>query len=124
MSLGWKDKKDFIRHLKDRRLELGLSQETLSLDLGMSRGYMFQVETGRLFPGVEVLGELARIFNEDPEGYLSFRIRRKQRALNHLVGLLSNKTLAESGDIDARPVPIISLELPRRFRGMWSLSFW
>lgn len=51
--------------LKEKRNELGLTQEELASDVGISRTYYADVERGRYNPGLKVLIRLAKRMNLD-----------------------------------------------------------
>ncbi len=104
------DREMFLKHLKDRRLELGLTMEGVSTQLGKSFSYIAQVERGRGFPSLEVLARLAKIYKEDVRDYIAIRTgeRKKDESLDSLVGLLVSDP-AVKYDLDMRPVPVINL---------------
>lgn len=45
--------------IRDRRKELGWSQDDLADDVGVSRGYIAKIETDAQTPGIKVLNDLA-----------------------------------------------------------------
>jgi SOS-response transcriptional repressor LexA len=110
MKNPWKSKSDFALHLRNRRLELGKSQEEVSAAIGKSPSYMYQVERGRAIPSAEVLIELSRIYREDPADYLSARAMgdKKDKSLEFWKRLLSKeaKGVYIAG---SRRVPVMNL---------------
>ena len=114
MRSRWKSKSEFALHLRNRRLELGKSQEEVSAAIGKSPSYMYQVERGRAIPSAEVLIELSRIYREDPADYLSARTMggKKDMSLEFWKKLLSKegKGVYIAG---SRRVPVINLEQMR-----------
>ena len=110
MRTRWKTKKEFALYLRNRRLELGKSQEEVSSEIGKSPSYMYQVERGRAIPSAEVLLELSRIYREDPSDYLAARTigGEKDKSLEFWKKLLSKdaKGVYIAG---SRRVPVINL---------------
>ena len=110
MAVRWKSKREFAQHLKERRLELGKSQEEVSAAIGKSPSYIYQVERGRAIPSFEVLVELSRIYKEDPRDYLTIRgiTGKKDPSLEFWKELLSKegKGVYIAG---SRRVPVINL---------------
>jgi transcriptional regulator with XRE-family HTH domain len=114
MRRRWKSKREFVEHLRNRRLELGKSQEEVSTALGKSPSYIYQVERGRAIPSAEVLIELSRIYREDPQDYLGVRSigGEKDRSLEFWKKLLSKevKGVYVAG---SRRVPVINLTMTK-----------
>jgi phage repressor protein C with HTH and peptisase S24 domain len=111
MRERWKNRKEFILHLRKRRMDLGKSQEEVSKALGKSASYIYQVERGRAIPSAEVLIELSRIYREDPQDYLAVRskIGNGDESLRFWKSLLSRE--AKGVYIaDSRRVPVVNLE--------------
>lgn len=110
--IDWKrDRQAFLKHISERRVELGLTKEGVSLNLGKSPGYMFQVEKGRGLPSLEVLIHLAEIYREDPKDYAAVRTGegRQNHAVESLIDHLSKESQPSYNQIEFRPVPVISL---------------
>jgi transcriptional regulator with XRE-family HTH domain len=51
---------DLIREIKDRRVEAGVSQRSLSARAGLTQGHISQIETGALEPGLSSFIDIAR----------------------------------------------------------------
>ena len=61
-----------INKVKERRIELNLSQVDIASELGMSVGFIGKVESGR-YPthyNLKHLNELAKILNCSPQDFL------------------------------------------------------
>ncbi len=91
-------------------MDLGKSQEEVSKALGKSPSYIYQVERGRAIPSAEALIELSRIYQEDPQDYLSIRskIGGGDDALRFWRSLLS-KEVKGVYVADSRRVPVVNL---------------
>lgn len=61
---------DFGRHVKRRRLALGLTLNEVSASVGRSRAWLIDVEKGRGNPPAEVITALATALSDDPKDYL------------------------------------------------------
>lgn len=110
----WKSKSEFALHLRNRRLELGKSQEEVSAAIGKSPSYMYQVERGRAIPSAEVLIELSRLYREDPAEYLSARAMgdKKDKSLEFWKRLLSKEARGVY-IAGSRRVPVMNLAQTR-----------
>ncbi len=112
MCPRWENKRQFVAHLRNRRLELALSQEQVSIRLGKSIGYIQQLERskGAFIPAAEVLLHLATIYEEEPREYISIRENKNSvpNAADTLVNLLINESKADH-PIKSVPVPVIGL---------------
>lgn len=117
MRYRWKSRKEFAEHLRNRRLELGKSQEEVSAAIGKSPSYIYQVERGRAIPSAEVLIELSRIYREDPQDYLAARSigGEKDRSLEFWKRLLS-KEVKGVYIAGSRRVPVINLSMSNEER--------
>lgn len=60
----------FATNLRRLRHERGLSQDVLAYDAGMSRSYLAQLETGRYYASLKVIGKLAEVMDVDPSEFL------------------------------------------------------
>lgn len=61
---------EFGRHVKRRRLTLGLTLNAVAADVGKSRAWLIDIEKGRGNPPAESITALARVLSEDPRDYL------------------------------------------------------
>ena len=60
----------FATNLRRLRLEKGLSQDSLAYDAGVSRSYLAQLETGRYYASLKIIGRLAEVLEADPSEFL------------------------------------------------------
>ena len=115
MIKTWKDKKEFIEHIRNRRLKLSRSQEDISLQIGMSQSYIQQIERnqGRVIPSIPVLVKLAEIYGEDPKDYLSVCMIGVDNGKNNVENLMESFIKEKTGDygegVGARLVPVLTL---------------
>ena len=56
-----------LEHLKDKRKELGLSQENAAIEIGVSRSQLSLIENGKRKPSYDVMKKIAKAFNEPVE---------------------------------------------------------
>ena len=66
------------KSLKEIRLELGLRQEDLAKDLGITQGYLSKLEQGWLQPKEDTLIKLYQIYEVSIDAYLDNRIIEKE----------------------------------------------
>ncbi len=111
------DRQTFLKHISERRVELGLTKEGVSLNLGKSPGYMFQVEKGKGLPSLEVLIRLAEIYGEDPKDYAVVRTGegRQDKAVESLIDEMAKEGQPpySNNRLESHPVPVISLAAAR-----------
>jgi transcriptional regulator with XRE-family HTH domain len=62
--------RDFGRHIKRRRLQLGLTQKEVSRAVSRSHGWLSALEKGDGKPEAETITGLAVKLGEDPKDYL------------------------------------------------------
>lgn len=62
--------KEFGRHIKRRRLQLGLTQSQVASEVGRSHSWLVALERGDGNPPAEVITGLAVTLDEDPQDYL------------------------------------------------------
>jgi transcriptional regulator with XRE-family HTH domain len=60
------------------RLELGYSQERLSLEAGLHRNYVGRVERGELSPTFEPLVAISRALGIEPDELMSLYLREQR----------------------------------------------
>ncbi len=116
--VNWQhDRQAFLKHIKNRRLELGLSQEAVSTKIGKSFSYMAQVERGRGLPTLETLIHLAEIYGEDPKDYAAVRTGegRQDKAVESLIDEMAKEGQPpySNNRLESHPVPVISLAAAR-----------
>lgn len=63
--------------IRDRRRELGWSQEDLADDVGISRGYVAKIETDAQSPSIETLSRLAEQLEIPKEKVFQYDARTK-----------------------------------------------
>ncbi|MBX9635061.1 MAG: helix-turn-helix domain-containing protein [Magnetospirillum sp.] len=66
----------FATNLRRLRHEKGLSQDVLAYDAGMSRSYLSQLEKGKFFASLKIIGRLAEVLEVDPAEFLKGPDRR------------------------------------------------
>jgi transcriptional regulator with XRE-family HTH domain len=69
----------FAANLRRLRHEKGLSQEDLAYEAGVNRSYMSQLEKGASYPGLEIIGKLAKVLEVEPAELLRMPARKKAR---------------------------------------------
>ena len=55
--------KDYREIIKNKRMELGLSQNKLSKLVGISQPYVNEIESGRKSPSIEVLQKICDVLS-------------------------------------------------------------
>ena len=60
----------FATNLRRLRHAKGLSQDDLAYDAGVSRSYLSQLEKGRYYASLKVIGRLAEVLDADPAEFL------------------------------------------------------
>ena len=68
----------FAANLRRLRHARGLSQEDLAHDAGVDRSYLSRLETGATYPGLEIIGKLARVLKVEPAELLRLPPQRKR----------------------------------------------
>ncbi len=58
--------KIFAANLRCFRHERGLSQEVLAYEADVNRTYMSKLEKGASYPGLEIIGKLAKVLEVEP----------------------------------------------------------
>ena len=66
-----------LRRLRHRR---GLSQEDLAHEADVNRTYMSKLEKGASYPGLEIIGKLAKVLEVEPAELLKLPAKRKARS--------------------------------------------
>jgi transcriptional regulator with XRE-family HTH domain len=56
----------FASNLRRLRHAKGLSQEDLAYEADVNRTYMSKLEKGGSYPGLEIIGKLARVLGVEP----------------------------------------------------------
>ncbi len=70
----------FAANLRRLRHARGLSQENLAYEADVNRTYMSRLEKGASYPGLEIIGKLARVLQVEPAELLRLPPRRKARS--------------------------------------------
>jgi len=70
----------FAANLRRLRHERGLSQEDLAHEADINRTYMSKLEKGASYPGLEIIGKLARVLQVEPAELLRPAARKKPRS--------------------------------------------
>lgn len=60
----------FARNLRKLRNAKGLSQDDLAYDAEISRSYLSQLEKGKYYASLKIIGRLAEILEVDPTEFL------------------------------------------------------
>lgn len=60
----------FATNLRRLRQKKGLSQDALAYDAGVSRSYLAQLETGRYYASLKIIGRLAEVLEAEPSEFL------------------------------------------------------
>lgn len=64
------DKDEYILWIRDRisdlRIKKNVSEYQMSLDLGMSRGYINNISSGKVLPSLDMLLDICEYFNVTP----------------------------------------------------------
>jgi len=63
--------KDFGTKLKQARLELGLSQRSLGLSIGLSDKTISSYESSRSYPNLEILKKISEVLDKPIDFFLS-----------------------------------------------------
>jgi transcriptional regulator with XRE-family HTH domain len=69
----------FAANLRRLRHARGLSQEDLAYEADVNRTYMSKLEKGASYPGLEIIGKLARVLRVEPAELLKTPTKRKSR---------------------------------------------
>ncbi|CUW39646.1 putative Predicted transcriptional regulator [Magnetospirillum sp. XM-1] len=60
----------FATNLRRLRHAKGLSQDELAYDAGVSRSYLSQLEKGKYYASLKIIGRLAEVLEADPGEFL------------------------------------------------------
>lgn len=64
-SIYTKDYKEILNHLKQARIDSGLSQQSVAAKLGKPQSYISKIESGERRLDVIELKKIAEIYNKD-----------------------------------------------------------
>lgn len=64
--------KVFSKRLQQLRLEKGVSQEKMSLELGMTKNYIYNIETCRSYPSMTQFFSICEYLKIDPYKFICF----------------------------------------------------
>jgi transcriptional regulator with XRE-family HTH domain len=94
---------EFGNRLRNRRVELGLSQKALAGD-EVTPSYISLLENGSRVPSLEVVIRLARLLDTTPQELLGYEVeglgRGRGREPSELAAQVEMRRLAEMGDVD------------------------
>ena len=62
--------RNISRHVIERRVELGITQERLAEAAGLTKGYISKIENGHVVPPIGTLVRIANALNEDVAAFL------------------------------------------------------
>jgi transcriptional regulator with XRE-family HTH domain len=68
----------FAANLRRLRHSRGMSQDDLAYEAKMSRSYLSQLEKGKFFVSIKIIGRLARVLKAEPYEFLQ-PLKRKNR---------------------------------------------
>ena len=60
----------FARNLRQLRNAKGLSQDDLAYEAEISRSYLSQLEKGKYYASLKIIGRLAEVLDADPVEFL------------------------------------------------------
>jgi transcriptional regulator with XRE-family HTH domain len=60
----------FARNLRQLRNAKGMSQDDLAYDAEISRSYLSQLEKGKYYASLKIIGRLAEVLEVDPVEFL------------------------------------------------------
>ncbi len=66
----------FATNLRRLRNAKGLSQDALAYEAEVSRSYLSQLEKGKYYASLKIIGRLAGVLDADPTEFLARRPRR------------------------------------------------
>jgi transcriptional regulator with XRE-family HTH domain len=69
----------FAANLRRLRHAKGLSQEDLAHEADVNRSYMSTLEKGVSYPGLEIIGKLAKVLEVEPAELLKLPARKRVR---------------------------------------------
>lgn len=70
----------FAANLRRLRHKRELSQEDLAHEADVNRTYMSKLEKGASYPGLEIIGKLAKVLEVEPAELLKLPAKRKARS--------------------------------------------
>lgn len=70
----------FATNLRRLRNARGISQDDLAYEAGISRGYLSQLEKGKFFVSIKVIGKLAGALEASPDEFLKLPPKRGGRS--------------------------------------------
>ena len=87
---------DLGRRIRVRRQHLGLTQEQLAKEMGVSTSFMGHIERGTLKASLETLVQLANVMDVSIDGLLSASLNRgndtkRQKAMRDLLNALNDQ---------------------------------
>ena len=68
----------FAANLRRLRHSKGMSQDDLAYEAKMSRSYLSQLEKGKFFVSIKIIGRLSKVLDAEPHEFLQ-AVKRKSR---------------------------------------------
>ena len=94
---------DFVRErITQLRLEKGVSEYQMSYDLGRSRGYIYNISSGKSLPPMKEFLQIFDYFNITPEQFLEPASPAGQRTA------LMDAAIAELGKLDDESLALVA----------------
>lgn len=69
----------FATNLRRLRAVRGLSQDDLAYEARVSRSYLSQLEKGKFFASLKVVGKVAKVLKVEPAELLKMPAKQKQK---------------------------------------------
>jgi transcriptional regulator with XRE-family HTH domain len=69
----------FATNLRRLRAVRGLSQDDLAYEARVSRSYLSQLEKGKFFASLKVVGKVAKVLKVEPAELLKMPTKQKQK---------------------------------------------
>ena len=96
---------DLGRRIRVRRQHLGLTQEQLAKEMGVSTSFMGHIERGTRKASLETLVQLANVMDVSIDGLLSASLNRgndtkRQKAMRDLLNALKDQIALWDDDAD------------------------
>ena len=94
---------DFVRdRITQLRLEKGVSEYQMSYDLGRSRGYIYNISSGKSLPPMKEFLQICDYFNITPAQFFETASNSAQRTA------LMDETIAELGKLDDENLALVA----------------
>jgi transcriptional regulator with XRE-family HTH domain len=73
----------FATNLRRLRNAKGIAQDTLAYEAGVSRSYLSQLEKGKFYASLKIVGRLADTLDVEPAEFLKLPERKAHSKLRH-----------------------------------------